>query len=75
MKAFTIYPKSEIDLRRLLSKLQHVGQMNCDFPTFARIYEEWHKTAFPGVAVSTAGINMRDDWFVDFVNYLAKRDI
>ena len=75
MKAFTLYPKKNRDLRYLLEKLKRYGECNCDFPTFAKIYEEWHLKTFPGCPVSTNTATFRGDWMVDFVNYIANYDI
>lgn len=75
MKAFTVYPKDEINLRLLLAKLQNYGKCNCDFETFCQIYNEWHLNAFPGCPVSTTTANFRNDWFMDFVNYMAGVDL
>ncbi len=75
MKALTAYSKGEIHLRQLLRKLNDYGEINCDFPTFSRLYEEWHNKAFPGCPVNTMSAIFRDDCFLDFVNFLANKDI
>jgi len=75
VKAFTLYPKGEIALRKLLDKLKLYGQMNCDFQRFFLIYNEWHQETFPGLPTSPNTANHRDDWFVDFLNYLINRDV
>jgi hypothetical protein len=75
MKAFILYPKEEIELRKLLEKLKLYGQMNCSYPAFTQIYDEWHQKTFPGVQTKGNTVNFREDWFVDFVNYLINRDI
>lgn len=75
MKALTIYPNGEVHLRQLLRKLNDYGEINCDFPAFSKLYEEWHKKAFPGCPVNTRSAIFRDDWFLDFVNFLANKDI
>ena len=75
MKAFTLYQKSEIDLRKLLNKLQNYGKINCSFQEFCTVYNEWHLKTFPGLPISTTSANFRDDWFMDFVNYIINRDI
>ena len=75
MKAFILYPKGEIELRKLLEKLKLYGQMNCTFQDFSLIYDEWHKKTFPGLPVSPNTANLRDDWFIDFVNYIINREI
>lgn len=75
MKALTIYPKQEIHLRQLLKKLQDYGELNCDFNTFSKLYNKWHTKAFPGCPINTQSAIFRDDWFLDFVNFLANADI
>lgn len=75
MKAFTLYSKDTQNLRMLLVKLQNHGKLHCDFEEFCRIYDEWHRLAFPGVAVDSSSANFRDDWFRDFVNFIANYDI
>ena len=75
MKAFTIYRKEEIHLRLLLRKMQDYGTINCDFETFSKLYAEWHMKAFPGCPVNTQSAIFREDWFKDFINYLANKDI
>ena len=75
MKAFTIYPKEEIEMRLLLNKLQNYGKFNGDFQTFCRLYKEWHKNNFPGCEVSVASVNFRNDWFIEFINYIANVEI
>lgn len=75
MKALTIYSKGEIHLRQLLRKLQDYGKLNCDFETFSKLYGEWHKKAFPGCPVNTMSALFREEWFIEFVNFLANKDI
>lgn len=75
MKALTIYTKGEINLRKLLRKLQDYGELNCDFETFSKLYEEWHKKTFPGCSVNSMTAIFREDWFTEFVNFLANKDI
>jgi hypothetical protein len=75
MKAFTLYPKEERDLCKLLEKMKNYGKMNCDFAEFCQIYNEWHIKTFPGTKISTDSANWRDDWFIDFINYITNRDI
>ena len=75
MKAFTLYSKEEINLRILMSKLEKVGIMNCDFKTFSNLYNSWHLSVFKNCPVDTNTANFRDDWFGSFVMYLAKSDI
>lgn len=75
MKAFTLYPKGEIDLRQLLRSLQDYGELNCDFVTFTKLYEEWHTKTFPGVPVNTGSATFRNDWLIEFVTFLANKDI
>lgn len=75
MKAFCPYTKDEANLRELLSNLEKVGKINCDFTTFCRAYNEWHLKAFPGTPVSSAAVNFRRDWFIDFVNFLANYEV
>lgn len=75
MKALTLYSKEEIHLRQLLRKLNDYGKINCDFPTFSKLYEEWHKKTFPGRPVDIATAMCRDDWFIEFVNFLANKNI
>lgn len=75
MKALTIYSKGEIHLRQLLRKIQDYGTINCDFETFVKLYEEWHLKAFPGCPIDITTVIFRDDWFSDFVNFLANKDI
>jgi hypothetical protein len=74
MKAFTLYPKGEIELRKLLEKLKLYGQMNCDFKRFTQIYDEWHQETFPGLPTSPNTVNHRNDWFIDFLNFLTNRE-
>lgn len=40
MKALRTYSKGETHLRQLLRKLNDYGELNCDFPTFSKLYEE-----------------------------------
>lgn len=75
MKAFCPYTKDKANLRELLSNLEKVGQINCDFPMFCRAYNEWHLKAFPGTPVSSTTVNFRRDWFFDFVNFLANYEV
>jgi len=75
MKAFSIYPKEEIDLRILLNKLQNYGKINCDFNSFSCIYNEWHQINFPGIKISTNSAIWRDDFFRSFVNFIANQEI
>ncbi len=75
MKAFTLYTKEEIELRRLLRKLQDYGTINCDFKTFEQIYIRWHAKTFPGCKISVQSVNFRDDWFREFVEFLANEEI
>lgn len=75
MKAFFPYTKDEANLRLLLSKLEKMGQMRCNFPTFCKAYNEWHCKTFPGISVNTSAVNFRDDWFLDFVRFLANYDV
>lgn len=75
MKAFSIYSKPEIDLRLLLTKLQNYGTINCDFETFTKLYRAWHQKTFPDTPISTSSVGFRDDWFRDFVNYLANQEV
>lgn len=75
MKAFTFYLKEEIEMRQLLRKLQDYGTCNCDFVTFVAIYQDWHLKAFPGTPVNFKAATFRDDWFKDFVEFLANKNI
>ena len=75
MRAFTLYPKGEIELRKLLEKLKLYGQINCSFQEFAEIYNEWHQKTFPGLPTSPSSANQMDAWFVDFVNYMIDKEI
>lgn len=75
MKALRTYSKEETHLRQLLRKLNDYGELNCDFPTFSKLYEEWHQKTFPGCEINTMTAIFRDDWFLDFVNFLANKDI
>ena len=75
MKAFTLYSKGEIDLRQLLRSLQDFGELNCDFVTFTKLYEEWHNKTFPSCPVNTMTAIFKDAWFLEFVNFLANKDI
>ena len=75
MKAFTLYPKEEIDLRKLLGKMQDYGKFNCSFEVFCQIYNEWHLKTFPGAPISTFSANWRDDFFTDFINYIINREV
>ena len=75
MKAFILYPKEEIELRKLLEKLKLYGQMNCSYQEFAQIYDEWHQKTFPGMPTSPNTANFRNDWFIDFLNYLINREV
>ncbi len=75
MKALRTYSKEETHLRQLLRKLNDYGELNCDFPTFSKLYEEWHQKTFPGCEIDTMTAIFRDDWFLDFVNFLANKDI
>ena len=75
MKAFTIYPKEKRDLGILLGKLKNYGECNCDFNTFVKIYDEWHLKNFPGCPIATNTTGFRNDWLVDFINYIANYDI
>ncbi len=75
MKAFCPYTKDEANLRVLLSNMEKVGKINCDFPTFCRAYNEWHHKAFPGTPVSSTTVNFRDDWFLDFVTFLGNYEV
>ena len=75
MKAFTIYPKEKRDLCTLLDKLKLYGECNCDFPTFVKIYEEWHTKTFPERPINTSPASFRGDWLVDFIKYIANYDI
>lgn len=75
MKALTIYFKGEIHLRQLLRKLSDYGKINCDFPAFSKLYAEWHNKAFLGCPVDSMIAIFRDDWFLDFDNFLANKEI
>ena len=75
MKAFTLYPKEERDLRKLLGKMKDYGTMNCSLDQFCQIYNEWHLKAFPGAKIDTWSANWRDDFFTDFINYIINRDV
>ena len=75
MKALRTYSKEETHLLQLLRKLNDYGELNCDFPTFSKLYEEWHQKTFPGCEINTMTAIFRDDWFLDFVNFLANKDI
>ncbi len=75
MKAFTIYSKEEIEMRLLLNKLKNYGNFNGDFKTFCRLYTEWHLKTFPNCKVSVSSVNFREDWFIEFVNYIANIEI
>lgn len=75
MKAMRIYSKDEIELRLLLEKLKNYGELNCDFPTFSKLYEEWHRKTFPGCPIDTSTATFREDWFLEFVKFLANKDI
>lgn len=75
MKALRTYSKGETHLRQLLRNLNDYGELNCDFPTFSKLYEEWHQKTFPGCEINTMTAIFRDDWFLDFVNFLANKDI
>lgn len=75
MKAFNLYTKDEVNLRLLLSKLEKVGQIHCNFSTFCEAYNEWHLKTFPGTSVNTSTANFRNDWFFDFVQFLANYEV
>jgi hypothetical protein len=75
MKAFTLYPQRERDFRKLLGKMNDYGEINCSFTEFCQIYNEWHTKTFPGSEISTNSANWRDDWFVDFINYITNREV
>ena len=80
MKAFTIYRKEEITLRQVLRKMQDYGTLNCTFEQFNQAFIDWHEKVFPREnwqsnipykADPKTSLLWRDDWFIDFVNYLA----
>ena len=76
MKAFTVFPKQEQQLRQLCRKLQDIGEINCSFDDFCSIYIEWYHKTYPTSAkVSLVGVLTLDYVFWDFVNYIAQRDI
>lgn len=75
MKAFEPYSKEERNLRILCRRLQDYGKVQCTFKQFNEIYCEWHLKAFKGCPVSTTTATFRNDWFLDFVNFLANYEI
>lgn len=75
MKAFIPYRKEEKNLRKLLRKMQDYGEITCSFEQFNELYCEWHKQAFKGLPVSTNTAIFRDDWFIDFLNFLANTEV
>lgn len=75
MKALTAYPEREGNLRKLFRKVSDKGEINCDFPTFSKLYEEWHKISFPNSKINTMLAIVSDDLFLDFVNFLSNKDI
>lgn len=75
MKAFTRYTPEELDLRRLLKKLEEHGNVNCDFETFTRLYRKWYFKSFPGTDFSPNSVILKCDLFMDFVKFLENEDI
>lgn len=76
MKAFTLYSPEEIHSRQLLRKLQDYGVPNFDdFETFLKLYAEWYTQTFPGCQINVRAALSRNDWFLEFVSFLANKDI
>lgn len=75
MKALTLYPKEEMYFRKVLNDLKDYGNINCDYSTFMRLYSVWHTKNFPGRPISANTIYIRNDWFLEFVDYMANSDI
>ena len=87
MKAFVLYPKDERALRQVLRKLQDLGTLNCSFEPFNKCFVEWHEKAFPREnwqkynpnipyrADPTTSLLYRNDWFDDFIEFLANYEI
>lgn len=75
MKAFTPYSKEERNLRQLLRKMEDYGVLTCDFQTFNKIYCEWHEQDFPGRPISTFSALFREDWLLNFLNFLANYEV
>ena len=75
MKAFILYSRNEIELRKALDKLKNYGKINCTFEQFNQIFVEWHEKTFPNCPVNIRTAFFRDDWFIDFVNFIANYEI
>lgn len=76
MKAFTLYPPEVTYYRQLLTKLQDYGVPNFDdMETFINLYTEWHIKNFSGIPVKASTVLYREAWFIEFVNFLANKDI
>lgn len=75
MKAFKLFSNEEIELRKLLRKLQEYGEINCNFETFTKIYVDWFKITFPGRDFNPSIAINSDDWFLDFLKFLASKNI
>ena len=75
MKAFIPYRKEEIDLRLLLRKMQDYGDISCTFEQFNELYCLWHKERFRDTPIRTHTALFRDDWFIDFLNFLANSEV
>lgn len=75
MKAFKLYSRDEIQLRKLLRKMQDYGTVNCTFEQFIFIYTQCHLSTFKGQPLDFSTASFRDDWFRSFVEYIANFDI
>jgi hypothetical protein len=75
MKAFIQYGKDEINLRKLLRKMQDYGTVTCTFEQFNELYCRWHKDRFKGLPVNTNTAVFREDWFIDFIGFLANSEV
>jgi len=87
VKAFQRYARDEVALRKVLAKLRDLGTLNCSFEQFNDFFVEWHLKAFPlenwkkhnpGMpykADPTTALLWNDTWFMDFVEFLAGKDI
>lgn len=76
MKAFTIFPPETIYFRKLLRKLEDYGVPNFDdIEVFIALYQEWHTKTFPGSQITLMSATFKDDWFNEFVDFLANKEI
>ena len=75
MKAFTLYPKTEVHLRQLIGQLELYGKFNGTVNDFAVIYERWHLKAFPGCPIRFNSAGFGPDWLHDLINYMAGFDL